>query len=95
MSHDNLQDETGFEKDYDNTKSEVLADERFEQAREENRNKITGVRFEGIDYSDSPDFVDSFITYAERGGVPLTEEELDELNEDRETVYELLMNYLY
>lgn len=53
------------------------------------------VEFEDIDHSDAPDYCDAYITYAEQDGVPLTEEELDELNEDRDYVYELLMDHLY
>lgn len=57
--------------------------------------KLTCIEFDGIDHGDSPDYCDAFITYAEQDGVPLTEEELDELNENGELVYEYLMDHLY
>jgi len=57
--------------------------------------KITDVVFEGIDYSDAPDFCDAYIVSAELDGVPMTEAQIEALNEDHDYVYELLMNYLY
>lgn len=44
---------------------------------------------------DAPDFVDAYISYATRNGVPLTDEELDELNEDSQFVYECVINRIY
>ena len=55
---------------------------------------ITNVEFEGIDYSDSPDFCDAYIVSAELDGVPMTEEQLEALNES-DLRYELLMDYIY
>jgi len=55
---------------------------------------ITNVEFEGIDYSDSPDFCDAYIISADLDGVPMTEEQLEALNES-DLRYELLMNYIY
>lgn len=57
--------------------------------------RIQCVEFDGIDHGDASDFCDAFITYAERDGEPLTEEDLEELNEDHDTVYQLLMDYIY
>ena len=57
--------------------------------------KLSNVQFEDIDHKDAPDFVDAFVSYAEEDGEPLTEAELEELNEDSDRVYELLMDYLY
>ena len=51
----------------------------------------------GIDYNDYPDFVDAYVESATRNGIPLTEEELDELNdlnETREWVNENAYEYL-
>lgn len=51
--------------------------------------KATNIELEGIDGSDSPDFCDAFIAYAEHAdGKPFTEEELDTLNEDTDFVHE-------
>lgn len=55
---------------------------------------ITNVEFEGIDYSDSPDFCDAYIISADLDGVPMTEEQLEALNES-DLRYELLMDYIY
>lgn len=56
---------------------------------------ITNIEFEGIDYKDSPDFVDAYISYAEKDGVEMTDEELEELNNDSDFVHTELLNYLY
>ena len=55
---------------------------------------ITNVEFEGIDYSDYPDFFDAHIVSADLDGVPMTEEQLEALNES-DLRYELLMDYIY
>lgn len=57
--------------------------------------KITNIKIEDIDFKDAPDFCDAFIASADFDGVPMSEEELDELNEDADFVYESVMNYLY
>ena len=59
------------------------------------KTKYTNIVFEDIRNEQYPKFCDAFISYAEKDGKPLTESELDELNEDYELVYELLMEYLY
>jgi hypothetical protein len=56
--------------------------------------KITA-EFEGIDHTDYPDFVDAHIVRAWEGDRELSEEEVEELNDDPDRVYELLMDYLY
>ena len=43
---------------------------------------IDSIEFDGVDFSDYPDFCDAFICYAERNGEPLNDKELDQLNED-------------
>jgi len=59
--------------------------------------KVHCIQFEGIDYKDCPDFCDVFISYAEHDGIPMTENELDWLNdyENNDWKYEQLMNHLY
>lgn len=54
----------------------------------------TNVKFEGIDHDDYPDYCDAYITYAELNGVPLTDYELEDLNES-DTKYDLLIKHLY
>ena len=43
---------------------------------------LTDIEIEGVDTSDYPDFCDAFISYAEYNGTPLTEDQLDKLQED-------------
>ena len=57
--------------------------------------KITNVEVEGIDLNDYPDFCDAFIASADYDGEPMTYEQLDELNEDADFVYECVLNKLY
>jgi hypothetical protein len=56
--------------------------------------KYTNVKFEGIDHKDYPDYCDAYITYAELNGVPLTDDELEDLN-DSSTKYDLLIKHLH
>lgn len=56
---------------------------------------IDNVKIEGIDYRDAFDFCDAFIASADYNGKPMTDEQLDELNEDRDFVYECVENHLF
>ena len=47
--------------------------------------KVTNMTFGGV--NDYPDFADGYIESGEIDGRPLTEDELDELNEDSDFVY--------
>jgi hypothetical protein len=51
--------------------------------------KIESVEVEGIDTRDYPDFCDAYISYAEIDGREATKDELEELNDNRDFVYEL------
>jgi hypothetical protein len=57
-------------------------------------NKITNIEFEGIDYRDSPDFSDAHIISAEYEGEEMTDEQIQDLNENSDFVYSALMDYL-
>jgi hypothetical protein len=57
--------------------------------------KISNIQFDGIDHSDYPDFCDAYIVSAEYEGREMTDEELDELNENRDFVYEQLWEHLH
>ena len=57
--------------------------------------KITDIKIEDIDHSDAPDYCDAFIAEAKYNGRDLSEDELIIINEDRDFVYEKLMEYLY
>jgi hypothetical protein len=56
---------------------------------------IDNVEFDGIDYTDYPDFCDAYISSADYNGIEMTEEQLNELNDDVDLVYELLTNYIH
>ena len=59
--------------------------------------RITDVEVEDIDTKDAPDFCDAFIASArwEDTGELLSEPELEELNEDRDLVYDAVLKVLY
>lgn len=48
-----------------------------------------------IDTSDYPDFVDSYILKADYDGRPMTDAELDVLNDDSDFVYEQILKRIY
>lgn len=56
---------------------------------------IDNIEVDGIDTKDYPDFCDSFIASADYDGKPMTNEQLDELNEDSDFVYECVQNHLF
>ena len=58
------------------------------------RNNIVVTEWEGIDHSDAPDYCDAYIVSAERDGVELTDEEIEEIN-NSDLKLELLMEHLY
>lgn len=56
---------------------------------------INNIEVDGIDIKDYPDFCDAFIVSADYDGNPMTDKQLDEINEDRDYVYECVKNYLF
>ena len=56
---------------------------------------VENVEVDGIDTFDYPDFVDAFIVYAEYDGKEMTEEQIEELNENSEFVQECVSDYLF
>lgn len=56
--------------------------------------KIHNIEFDGVDHSDYPDYCDAYILSCEIDGIEATEEQLNEINNDRDFVYEKLFNYL-
>jgi hypothetical protein len=56
---------------------------------------IDNIEFDGVDYKDHPDYCDAFIIYAEYDGKEMSDDELDELNNDSGFIYESLMSYLF
>jgi hypothetical protein len=57
--------------------------------------KVDNIKFGDIDWDDYPDFCDAFIESADYDGKEMTDEQLDELNENRDFVYEKLMEELF
>ena len=58
-------------------------------------NELEKIDVEGIDMNDYPDFTDAYISYAEYDGKELNDEELDEVNENSDFVYECVMKVLF
>lgn len=59
------------------------------------KKQITDIIIDGIDMMDYPDFVDAVIVAANYKGEPMTETELEKLNEDSEFVYEQVIEKLF
>lgn len=59
-----------------------------------NFSNIADIEFHNIDFKDYPDFCDAFICSAYHNGIKCTDEELDEINDNRDFVYEKLMEHL-
>ncbi len=57
--------------------------------------QVEDIMFEDIDHSDAPDYCDAYISDATYFGRPMTEYELELLNEDSDFKYEKLYNYLH
>ena len=56
---------------------------------------VTDIEFDKINHSDAPDYCDAYICAACYHDIEMCEELLDKLNEDRDFVYDKLINYLY
>lgn len=67
----------------------------IKKPKELDYSKIDDVEIEGIDPRDAPDFCDAFISSASYDGRDMTEEELEELNQDTSFVYEAVLDWLY
>ena len=57
-------------------------------------NKIDNIIFDGIDHEDYPDYCDAYILSADYDGRKMTEQELEELNDERDFVHEKLLDYI-
>lgn len=57
--------------------------------------KIKYYEIEDLDTKDYPDFSDAYISYAEYEDRALTEEELEELNNDSDRRYDLIWNKIF
>lgn len=57
--------------------------------------KIDNIEIDGMFPSDYPDFCDAFISSADYDGRPMTDKELDELNNDSDFVHEKVLDFLF
>ena len=66
----------------------------FKNLKNMDYKKIDNIEIDGIDTKDYPDFCDAYISSADYDGKPMTDKQLDELNEDGDYVYGHIMDYL-
>jgi hypothetical protein len=58
--------------------------------------KVTDLEFEGIDHGDYPDYCDAYVSAAYYNGGPMTDEQLDYLNEyHRDFVQEEIYDHIF
>jgi len=57
--------------------------------------KITNVVLDGINLEDYPDFCDAYIVSADYDGEPMTDDQIDKLNEDSDLVYTKIEEFLF
>ena len=74
---------------------EILAQAREGEMTVFDYTKIDNAWVEGIDTRDYPDLCDAYIESADYDGTPMTEDQLDKLNEDLDYVYECALNQLF
>lgn len=60
-----------------------------------NYKKIDNIEVDGIDTKDYPDFCDAFIASADYNGKPMTNKQINKLNEDTDFVYDCVNNNLF
>jgi hypothetical protein len=61
-----------------------------------NLDKIQNIELDGIDTRDYPDFCDAFIYYAEhKDGTPLSDSEIERINDNSDFVYNLVLNKIF
>tara|TARA_R110000851_G_scaffold35383_1_gene93118 strand:- start:209 stop:448 length:240 start_codon:yes stop_codon:yes gene_type:complete len=56
---------------------------------------IDNIEVDGIDTKDYPDFCDAYIVSADYDGKPMTDEQLDTINDDGDFQHECIMNDLH
>jgi hypothetical protein len=55
---------------------------------------IDNIEIDGVHLDDYPDFCDAFISSADYNGVAMTDEQLEELNEDYDFMYSAIIAQL-
>lgn len=68
---------------------------QFEKLTALDYRHISDIEVDGIHSWDAPDFCDAYIASATYKGRPMTDKELDRLNQDSGFVYEAVVNRLY
>lgn len=58
-------------------------------------NQVSDVEIDGIDFADAPDFCDAFIISASIDGREATDAELDQINAERDFVYDCVLRRFY
>lgn len=53
--------------------------------------KVDNIEFDDVHYWDYPDYSDAYIISADYEGVPMTEEQLEEVNEYKDFISEKLL----
>ena len=76
-------------KEVDKVINKILEKEKMDYK------KIDNIEIDGIDTKDYPDFCDAYISSADYDGKPMTDEQLDELNEDGDFQHECIMNDIH
>jgi hypothetical protein len=56
---------------------------------------IDNIEVDGIDTKDYPDFCDAFIISADYKGKPMTDKQIEEINEDSDFVHECVKNHMF
>jgi len=60
-----------------------------------NLDLVDNIEVDGVNTKDYPDFCDAYISSADYDGCPMTDVELDELNNDSDFVYEQVISKLF
>lgn len=56
---------------------------------------IDNIEVDGVDTKDYPDFCDAYILSADYDGKPMTEDQLNEINEDSDFVYDCILKFIF
>jgi hypothetical protein len=58
--------------------------------------KIDNIEVDGIEHKDYPDYCDSYISSADYDGEPMTEEQIDDLNNNEsQFVYDSVISHIF
>jgi hypothetical protein len=56
--------------------------------------QISNIQIDGVDHRDYPDYCDAYIMTAKVEGRMATDEELDQMNDDGQFRYDMVMEYV-